>query len=133
MLVHHTTKAKYDDIFDQVLGTTGLTASPDLLMMLYKDTNKYMLSITGRDIEGKDYIMDFDECLWSVESENSQLRTTPERERILELLKEHNEPLTTGKIALSLDKSEQNISNILRKMVRDGQIKNEKYGKYILI
>ena len=76
-----------------------LTASPDLLMMLYKDQNKYMLSITGRDIEGKDYLMGFYDCLWNVDSETSQARMSPERERILELLKEFNEPLTTGKIA----------------------------------
>jgi len=133
LLVHHTTKAKYDDIYDSVLGTTGLTASPDLLMMLYKDQNKYMLSLTGRDIEEKDYVMDFDDCLWNVDSETSQLRTTPEREKILELLKDSEKPLTTGKIASLLNKSNQNISNILGKMVNEGLLKNEKYGVYELI
>jgi len=133
LLVHHTTKAKYDDIFDQVLGTTGLTASPDLLMMLYKDTNKYMLSITGRDIEAKDYVMDFNDCLWNVDSETSQARISPERERIIELFKESNEPMKTGKIASLLDTSEQSTSNILGKMVSDGLLKNVKYGVYTLI
>ena len=132
LLIHHTTKQKYEDVFDQVLGTTGLTASPDSLMLLGKDSNKdFILSITGRDIEGKEYSVKFQNCIWTVESEKGKT-TTPEREEIISLFKELDRTLTTKEIAEQLGKKESNISKMLGKMVNDGILKNEKYGEYLL-
>lgn len=129
LLVHHTTKMKYDDVFDQVLGTTGLTASPDSLMLLSKDTNKeFTLSVTGRDIEEKEYSVKFQNCIWNVEDEKGKT-TTPEREQIIDLFKQLNRPLKTKEIAESLGKGENNICNILKKMP---EIVKVKYGEYAL-
>ena len=129
LLVHHTSKAKYEDVFDQVLGTTGLTASPDLLMMLYKDSSKYKLSITGRDIVSNDYEMKFDKCIWFV-CEESEKKLTPERKMIVEFLKDIDEPQSTSSIAAALGKNEKSISNLLNKLAEDGILFNSEYGKY---
>jgi hypothetical protein len=133
LLVHHTTKQKYEDVFDQVLGTTGLTASPDSLMLLSKDSNKeFILSITGRDIEEKEYSVKFQNCIWIVESEKGKI-TTPEREEIISLFMEYERPLKTKEIAEHLGKSVANVSKMLGKMVNDESLrKGEKYGEYIL-
>ena len=132
ILVHHTSKMKYEDVFDQVLGTTGLTASPDSLMMLYKDKDKFKLSVTGRDILSNDYDMKFDNCIWYVSNESEQKKLTPEREKIIELLTGINEPQKTKDIADALRISVQSASNILQKLVNEGILSNPKYGKYSL-
>ena len=133
LFVHHTTKMKYEDIFDQVLGTTGLTASPDSLILLSKDSNKdFVLSITGRDVEAKEYSLKFQNCIWIVEGEKGKT-TTPEREEIISLFRQFDRPLKTKEIAEHLNKSEANISKMLGKMVNDGSLKKgEKYGEYTL-
>lgn len=132
LLVHHTTKMKYEDGYDSILGTTGLTASPDSLMLLSKDSNKdFVLSITGRDIEEKEYSVKFQNCIWTMEGEKNKI-LTPEREEIISLFKEFNRPLKTKEIAEQLNKSEANISKMLGKMVKDGVLSNEKYGEYVI-
>jgi hypothetical protein len=132
LLVHHTTKAKYEDVFDSVLGTTGLTASPDLLMLLFKDGNKYKLSVTGRDILNNDYEMNFNDCVWSVSGESDKRRLTPEREKIIELLSGIDEAHSTGDIAKALGMSISNASNMLKQLVSDGSLSNPEYGKYCI-
>lgn len=132
LFIHHTTKMQYEDVFDQVLGTTGLTASPDSLMLLSRDSNKeFILSIKGRDIEEIEYKVKFQNCIWTVEGEKDKT-TTPEREEIISLFKQSDRPLTTKEIAEQLQKSESNINKMLRKMVNTGIMKNEKYGQYVL-
>jgi len=132
LLIHHTTKMKYEDGYDSILGTTGLTASPDSLMLLSKDSNKdFVLSITGRDIEEKEYSVKFQNCLWTVEGEKSKT-ITPEREEIISLFRQYERPLKTKEVAEYLGKKESNISQMLGKMVKDGILINEKYGEYVI-
>lgn len=132
LLIHHTTKMKYEDGYDSILGTTGLAASPDSLMLLSKDMNKdFVLSIVGRDIEEKEYAVKFANCLWTVEGEKSKL-LTPEREEIISLFRQYERPLKTKEIAECLGKKESNISKMLGKLVEDGILINEKYGQYVI-
>ncbi|OGU41151.1 MAG: hypothetical protein A2455_12645 [Ignavibacteria bacterium RIFOXYC2_FULL_35_16] len=129
LLVHHTTKMRYEDVFDQVLGTTGLTASPDSLMLLSKDSNKeFSLAITGRDIEEKEYTLKFQNCIWIIEGEKGKT-TTPEREEIISLFLQQNRPLKTKEIAEYLGKTETNVCNMLKKIP---EIVKVKYGEYVL-
>ena len=129
LLVHHTTKMKYEDVFDQVLGTTGLTASPDSLMLLSKDSNKeFSLAITGRDVEEKEYSVKFQNCVWIVEGEKGKT-TTPEREEIISLFLQQERPLKTKEIAEYLGKTETNVCNMLKKIP---EIVKVKYGEYVL-
>ncbi len=129
LLVHHTTKMKYEDGYDSILGTTGLTASPDSLMLLSKDSNKeFTLSLIGRDIEEKEYSVKFQNCIWIVEGEKGKT-TTPEREEIISLFIQQNRPLKTKEIAELLDKTETNVCNMLKKIP---EIVKVKYGEYVL-
>ncbi len=129
LLVHHTTKMKYEDGYDSILGTTGLTASPDSLMLLSKDSNKeFTLSLTGRDIEEKEYSVKFQNCIWIIEGEKGKT-TTPEREEIISFFIRENRPLKTKEIAVYLDKSENNVCNLLKKIP---EIVKVKYGEYAL-
>ena len=129
LFVHHTTKMKYEDIYDQVLGSTGLTASPDSLLLLHKDSNKeFILSIKGRDFEEKEYSVKFKNCIWIVEGEKGKT-TTPEREEIISLFIQQDRPLKTKEIAEFLGKSENNVCNMLKKIP---EVVKVKYGEYEL-
>lgn len=131
IIVHHTSKLKYEDVFDQVLGTTGLTAAPDSIMMLYKDGDSYKISLRGKDIQENDYEMKFDNCIWTVTEERQQL--SPEQARIMDLLDESEKELSTSQIAKILNTTNASASNMLKKLTKQGLIKNPSYGKYICI
>jgi len=129
LFVHHTTKMKYEDIYDQVLGSTGLTASPDSLLLLHKDSNKeFILSIKGRDFEEKEYSVKFKNCIWIVEGEKGKT-TTPEREEIITLFLQQDRPLKTKEIAEFLGKAENNVCNMLKKIP---EVVKVRYGEYVL-
>ena len=54
-------------------GTTGIIGSADNTMILSEDNridSKATLSITGRDIESQEYVLDFltDTCSWDMKS-----------------------------------------------------------------
>jgi hypothetical protein len=53
LVVHHTRKMTAEDPFDTLLGSTGLTATPDFLMALLRDrgSNDAQFLNTGRDVE----------------------------------------------------------------------------------
>lgn len=129
LLVHHTTKMKYEDGYDSILGTTGITASPDSLMVLSKDVSKeFTLYIKGRDFEEKEYSVKFKNCIWIVEGEKGKT-TTPEREEIISLFLRETRPLKTKEISDYLGKSENNVCNMLKKIP---EIVKVKYGEYVL-
>ena len=73
LLIHHTRKASDNDKYNMINGTTGIIGSADNTMILSKDNrmdSKATLSITGRDIESQEYVLNFltDTCTWSMKS-----------------------------------------------------------------
>ncbi len=65
IIVHHTTKAKYDDVFDEISGTTALQGVADTLWILSGVRNskkKFTLHMTGRDIDtyDKEVVLNYD-------------------------------------------------------------------------
>ncbi len=73
LLIHHTRKALDNDKYNMVNGTTGIIGSADNTMILSKDNrmdSKATLSITGRDIESQEYVLDFNtsNCRWEMKS-----------------------------------------------------------------
>jgi hypothetical protein len=65
LLVHHTRKTKDEsDVFNTVSGTTGITGAADTTIVLAKDKRKgkqVLLSITGRDVEQDELMLELDE------------------------------------------------------------------------
>ena len=71
LLIHHTRKAQDSDIYNTINGTTGLIGTSDNTFILSKDNrmdNKAILSITGRDIENEEYVLEFNskDCKWNM-------------------------------------------------------------------
>jgi len=135
LLVHHTKKSEEENVFDEISGTTGITGAADTNMVLKKVKDEYKLFVTGRDIPETEYQLMFDDttCSWNVTGEEMDSRSlTAEREEVLTLLSERNEPIKTGEIAQALEKETSNVSKLLKKLFDDRLIISPKYGYYQL-
>jgi RecA-family ATPase len=134
LLIHHTRKLEAENVFDEISGTTGLTAGFDTMLVLKKKDNKFTLHITGRDVQETEYHLEFDEssCVWKAEQKTSELKMTVEREEIFDLIKLYKRKMKTGEIATILGKSTSNISKMLSKMVKEGILKSVGFGVYDL-
>jgi DNA-binding transcriptional ArsR family regulator len=96
----------------------------------------------GNDIDGFEYSIeqtgDSSRLVWGKEITDNlddvlsfEPQGTPERNRILDLLKDQApETMSTGDIANALGKSVQNVSNILKKLKKSGQINSPVYGQW---
>lgn len=134
LLIHHTRKEGAENVFDEISGTTGLTAGFDTMLVLKKTDNKHVLHITGRDVAETEYQLEFDEssCVWKAEQKASEVKMTVEREEIFELIKTYKREMRTGEIAETLGKSKSNVSKMLSKMVKDGTLITVRYGVFDL-
>jgi RecA-family ATPase len=136
LLIHHTRKLVADYVYDEVVGTTGMTASPDTLMILKKYGYKYVLHITGRDVEEADYAIEFDAetYSWNITDDKVLVVPTVERQAVLDVFAlDYSKELQVKEITEKTGKSREAISQILRKMVQAGEImKGSKTGFYCL-
>jgi DNA-binding Lrp family transcriptional regulator len=125
-----------DYVYDEVVGTTGMTASPDTLMILKKYGYKYVLHITGRDVEEADYAIEFDAetYSWNITDDKVLVVPTVERQAVLDVFAlDYSKELQVKEITEKTGKSREAISQILRKMVQAGEImKGSKTGFYCL-
>ena len=91
LIVHHTTKGKHDDSFNEISGSVGMQSIADTLWVINSDRkakNKTILEIIGRDIESDAFQIGLDvNCKWlnkgrpgeNLESEDhKQIRKTIE-------------------------------------------------------
>ena len=72
ILIHHLQKGiQTNDVFDRVSGTNGITGTADTTIVLSKEDRTdadTKLTITGRDVEQNEYIINFDRdtCRWNM-------------------------------------------------------------------
>lgn len=137
VLIHHTRKAESDDVFDTVLGTTGITGAADTLIVIKKERMSagVTLHVCGRDVEETELALKFDALTmgWLLLGDAKEYRLSEERRQIIEVLKQDKEPMHLKEIAISLGKKTDNISHLLSKLANDGCVKRVGYGKYSFI
>lgn len=136
LLIHHTRKLTSENVFDEVVGSTGVTASPDTLLMLRKTADRVQFHITGRDIKESIYEVSFDSDLfkWEILSENFHFAYTADRQQIIDLFESDPvKELQVKDIAELTGKTREAISQIIRKMKQSGEIqRGSSYGFYKL-
>ena len=69
ILVHHLRKQDDSDVFNKILGTTGIMGSSDTTFILEKksrDDSVATLFVTGRDVEYQTFTLRFEECRWNL-------------------------------------------------------------------
>lgn len=134
LLIHHTKKGGEENVFDEISGTTGLTGAVDTMLVIKKSGEKNTLHITGRDVMWNEYSITFDDktFTWNVAGNAEEIKTTAERQEILNTLEAHKREMKSGEIAKIIGKSNANTSKMLGKLAKDGLVESPKYGTYKL-
>jgi len=134
IVVHHTRKLESDDPFDAVSGTRGLTGSADSTFVLTRASGqaKPALYGRGRDIEEIERAMEFDGATgrWSIAGPVVELASSPERQAILDLLRKAGEPMQLADIAERVQKSRQNVTQMLARLIENGTVRKAGTGWY---
>jgi len=135
LLIHHLRKADAGDVFDTLSGTLGLTGGTDGNLVMQNIKGTTTLHITGRDIESVEYAIELDPQMlaWRLLGERSEVKKTPEQQRIFDALKMATESVAPKKLADITGLSEGVVKNILAKFLESGDVRKEGYGKYIHI
>lgn len=133
IVIHHTRKAKGEDVFDEVSGTLGINGAVSTLWILSRQADGHVvLSFTGRDlIKDEPLALKWDTylCGFVIEGLAEEVAIGNERKMILELMAD-DEAWTPKQLASELQKSVASIQFLLREMLQAGQIDKSGYGKY---
>lgn len=138
LIIHHTRKAKGDDVFDEISGSTGLTGGVDTIMVLSRDAedgDKASLAIRGRDIEFDNALQlewDFDFCQWRYKGEDSAAGVPADRKALLKLM-EPDVIYTPAELAELCGKTPKNVSKMLRLLESGRHVASAGFGKYKLV
>jgi hypothetical protein len=120
LIVHHTRKAGADDVFDTISSSTGLTGIVDAMMVLSRARNEAQakMSVTGRDIEEKDWAMRFDPvtALWTIDGDAKLF-----------------ESITPAEIAKTLNRDAASTRKLILGMKRSNLVKRLTDGKYRVV
>jgi predicted transcriptional regulator len=135
LLVHHVNKAKPDDVFDTISGSTGLQSVCNTMWVLSRaadDNAQTVFSIRGRDIENDEPLsLRWDDyaSMHVLEGKAAELAVSGERAAILKAL-DDDEARSPSEIAELVGNSVGNVKRLLGKMLQDNQVDKSGYGKW---
>ena len=132
--VHHVRKMDADDPLDTVSGTTGLTGAADTTLVLTRGQAEAdaILYGRGRDIEEIETAMKFESATgaWLILGDADDYRRTKERQQIIDVLRNADEPMGPRDIAAATEQPEANVRRMLSRLVSDEEIKKTGRGQY---
>ena len=128
LVAQHTRKptgCEHDPI-DDILGTTGLTAPADCVLVLYKASGQTQLKGRGRDLDDIDLIMHFDtvRCSWQLVGETEKVTQLEIENEIIKVIGECKEA-TASEVAQILGKNRGNTSSRMSHMWAEGLLRKE--------
>jgi hypothetical protein len=137
LVVHHTRKsgAESGDAVEKISGTLGLAAAGDAFLVLDRDAQGATLVGRGRDVEEIEFAVDFDAatCRWKVLGKAGDVRRSDERKAILNVLREHEQPMSPAAILAAVELPSRNALDVLlHKMKKAGEIESVTRGAYTL-
>ncbi|CAB4178872.1 Archaeal primase DnaG/twinkle, TOPRIM domain [uncultured Caudovirales phage] len=135
-IIHHTRKAKSDDPFDEVSGTTGLTGAVDGTIIIRRDETdqtRTVLETRYRNMPDRDAIIlqwdTYMNCHKIDDPTPLHLILGFERRRVLEIMAT-GEEFTAVDIARQTDKTANSVTKLLGRMESEGLIGKVGRGKY---
>jgi hypothetical protein len=141
IIVHHTTKTKHEDTFNEISGSVGIQAIADTLWVIEanrKTGKDSIFHITGRDIESTSYQIGQDvNCKWLNKGRPGENLESDDEKQIIKAIKELNQddgsyPRDVVEHLKLTDKTE--IGNLKKRMKRmlekNGLIAGRKSGQY---
>ncbi len=134
IVVHHSRKAKAEDILDRVSGSTGLTGAADNVAILMRERSQAdaTLFVSGREVEDQELALNFEAGSWVIMGEAQEYRLTEERREIVDLLRREGGPIKLADIAGALGKKKPNVINLLNSLIEEGFVEKAGHGKYQL-
>ena len=127
VLVHHTRKGQSEVYaLDDVLGSTGLTAGADCILMLKRAPDGNELFVTGRDVEEQQLAIKHNNKtgLWKLIGNTKFTRMSKAHAEIYNILIQRG-PLTNKEICDVTKKASNNVSGLLARMAGDSIITKE--------
>ena len=139
ILITHTIKAKAKDVFDEILGGSGMAAPADNLIVLSNDLRgQKRLSIRGKDVEENHYAFTTLEGngKFVYQGEAVEVQKTIQQQEIIDLFQE-DQIMKYQEIKQALKEQESSISQnsintLLGRMVKKGKLERPEYGHYCL-
>ena len=139
VLANHITKTKYSDVWDTIMGSTGIQATSDQMIIMHskrklKEPIQFMWR--GRYGQGHTLIQQkmnatFEECSLT------DLTKLPQRDKdIIKIVEEIGEcsPLEVAiKMGIKDEKERQNIQKCMKKLVKNYYLAQPKSGTYIAV
>lgn len=126
IVAHHDRKMDAPDVFDTVSGTLGLTGGVDTIAVIKRRAGAVTLHIEGRelpDLIEKAIKFDRDTCRWTVLGDATEVLRSSERTRVLKVLADAPEGLSTSEIVGAAELSSRNATDLLlSRMAADGEI-----------
>jgi hypothetical protein len=134
LVIHHTRKAKADDTFDEISGSTGIAGAVDNMWLIGRVPGEHghILHIRGRDIvEDDPRALGWDEytCGHTLQGDAALVAAPQAQREVLQVMQDGNE-YTPADIAEALQKAPKAISKLVIKMAHDGILTKPGYGKY---
>jgi len=132
----HTKKSEADYAVDKILGSTGITAPADEIMVIDSATKgkaNAVLHVTGRDVPNQELALQFENGLWSILGEAEEFTMTDQRKTVIDLLRTRG-PLWAKEIAEQTKSSFGAIRKLLSSMRKSGLVVQEggERSKYVL-
>jgi hypothetical protein len=133
VVVHHLRKMAGDDPLDTISGTTGLTGAVDSVLVLTRSSNGTILQGRGRDLEQDiEVALDFEDGHWKLLGDAADVHRSDQRKAILGVLAEATDPMSPAEIAAVLGEPPDNVRQRLFHMTKDGEVKKQKRGEYVI-
>ncbi|MEW6114076.1 MAG: AAA family ATPase [Thermodesulfobacteriota bacterium] len=137
VVVHHTRKEKGEDSYDQISGSTGLTACADTVMILKRESRANAdgtLEVSGRDIEAQRAALLFDNetGLWRWIGDAAEVDLTHERRKIREALIDAGKPMSISELSKVTGKGYEATKKLVYRMVDKAELAKALNQKYRL-
>jgi hypothetical protein len=134
IVVTHDRKMAADDVFDTISGTLGLTGGVDTIAILKRNAHGVTLHVQGRDLIDeieKAVLFDRETCRWSIIGEAAEVLLSAERSRVLRVLQDAPDGLSTSEIVSAAQLRGRNAGDLLlSRMTADRLIDRVKRGLY---
>ena len=136
LLVHHAGKVRGGDRGDEVLGSTALAGSVDVVMSMRMDGDQRSLSAFGRDIEDfPDTILGMDLNRWiepkgTVSAAKASARFAEVRDAIIDYMEQHRDQWkSTAEVKEGVGMNRQPVLEQLRWLANQGDIDQRGSGR----
>jgi hypothetical protein len=116
-------------------GRVDTVAARTAFLVLGRDGQGCTLKGRGRDVEKIDLAVAFDKpsCRWRVMGEAAEVRRSDQRTKVLEALREANEPVTPKDILIAAELTNRNaLDTLLHNMTKAGKSERAGRGLYVL-